>query len=53
MEKSNKYIKSVTKLLDSKYKKRRDKSKLKGDINDGGPELYLRTSAGSINIRED
>jgi hypothetical protein len=25
---------------------------LRGEINGGGPELYLRTSAGSVNIRE-
>ena len=28
------------------------KSSLRGKINDGGPELYLRTSAGNININE-
>ena len=28
------------------------KSKLKGEINGGGPQLYLRTSGGSINIYE-
>jgi DUF4097 and DUF4098 domain-containing protein YvlB len=28
------------------------KSKLQGKINGGGPELYLRTSGGSINIYE-
>jgi len=28
------------------------KSSLRGKINDGGPEMYLRTSAGNINIRE-
>lgn len=28
------------------------KSSLRGQINDGGPELYLRTSAGSIRVRE-
>ncbi|PKK84902.1 MAG: hypothetical protein CVT49_01740 [candidate division Zixibacteria bacterium HGW-Zixibacteria-1] len=28
------------------------KSSLKGQINEGGPELYLRTSAGNINILE-
>ncbi len=28
------------------------KSKLQGDINNGGPELYLRTSGGNININE-
>lgn len=35
----------------SKYGKRR-KSSVRTEINGGGPELYLRTSAGSINIRE-
>jgi DUF4097 and DUF4098 domain-containing protein YvlB len=29
-----------------------EKSKLQGKINGGGPELYLRTSGGSINIYE-
>jgi len=29
-----------------------DKSALKAKINDGGPELYLRTSGGSIYIRK-
>lgn len=29
-----------------------DRSKLKGAINSGGPELYLRTSGGSIKIVE-
>ena len=28
------------------------KSSLKGQVNEGGPELYLRTSAGNINILE-
>jgi len=28
------------------------KSSLKAEINDGGPELYLRTSGGNINLRE-
>jgi len=28
------------------------KSSLKAAINDGGPELYLRTSGGNINLRE-
>jgi len=27
-------------------------SKLKGEINDGGPQLYLRSSGGSIHIEE-
>ena len=27
-------------------------SKLKGEINGGGPQLYLRTSGGSIDIYE-
>jgi len=29
-----------------------DKSRLRGEINDGGPELYLRTSAGNIYLSE-
>lgn len=28
------------------------KSSLKAEINDGGPELFLRTSGGNINLRE-
>lgn len=30
-----------------------DKSKLKGKINDGGPQLYLRSSGGSIHVEEN
>jgi DUF4097 and DUF4098 domain-containing protein YvlB len=33
-------------------KGRTNKHSLRGQINDGGPELYLRTSAGSIRVRE-
>jgi len=29
------------------------KRSLKGTLNEGGPELYLRTSGGSINIKEN
>jgi len=28
------------------------KSSIRGTINGGGPDLYLRSSAGSIRIRE-
>lgn len=28
-------------------------SKLKGELNDGGPQLYLRSSGGSIHIKEN
>lgn len=30
-----------------------DKSSIRGEINDGGPEIYLRTSAGNIYIYEN
>ena len=30
-----------------------DRSKLKGKINEGGPQLYLRSSGGSIHIEEN
>lgn len=30
-----------------------DRSKLNGKINDGGPDLYLRSSGGSIHIEEN
>ena len=30
-----------------------DRSKLKGKINNGGPQLYLRSSGGSIHIEEN
>lgn len=35
-----------------KFSGRMNKSRLRGEINDGGPELYLRTSAGNIYIEK-
>lgn len=39
--------------FDISSSRRKKKSSLRGDIGDGGPELYLRTSGGSIRILED
>jgi len=36
-----------------KFKGKVQRSKLKGEINDGGPLLYLRSSGGSIHIEEN
>jgi hypothetical protein len=43
-------VKSDFDISSSRKKK---KSSLRGEIGDGGPELYLRTSGGSIRILED
>ncbi|MEE9443173.1 MAG: DUF4097 family beta strand repeat-containing protein [candidate division Zixibacteria bacterium] len=39
--------------FDISSSRRKKKSSLRGEIGDGGPELYLRTSGGSIRILED
>lgn len=43
---------SVSSALPVKFTGKTERSKLKGDINSGGPLLYLRSSGGSINIEK-
>ncbi|MBN2227527.1 MAG: DUF4097 family beta strand repeat protein [candidate division Zixibacteria bacterium] len=43
---------SVHSDFDVAGRDRKNRSSLRGEINDGGPELYLRTSGGGIYINE-
>jgi len=44
---------SVSSDFPIKFRGKVERSKLKGELNDGGPLLYLRSSGGSINVVEN
>lgn len=44
---------SVSTEFPIKFKGKAERSKLQGEINGGGPTLYLRSSGGSINVVEN
>jgi DUF4097 and DUF4098 domain-containing protein YvlB len=44
---------SVSSDFPIQFKGKVERSKLRGEINDGGPLLYLRSSGGSIHVQEN